>query len=366
MAKSKDLFDDTTMSFGEHLEALRGHVWKAIIGLVVCVCLTLFFGKEVVAFVRIPIDAALEDYGSGKYVDDLSAYTNAADDPESTEPAPDVEEDLDAIPISFNADELAGLLHRLDKDRYPRPAERTTAASGATDAADSPAAAQSEQEPPASRTLVIMARSPYFAQLRAAVKKFDEPITLTVEEAFMTYLKVSLISGIVLASPWMFYQIWLFVAAGLYPHERKYVHIFLPLSLGLFLGGAIFCFFVVFPYVLDFLLGFNESLGVTPQIRLSEWISFAVILPVMFGVSFQLPLVMLFLERISVFNVTAYREKRRLAIFVIAIISMFLTPADPMSMMMMMLPLVLLYELGIQMCKFAAQREGSPFPSEAA
>ena len=365
MAKSKDLFDDTTMSFGEHLEALRGHVWKAIIGLVVCVCLTLFFGKEVVAFVRIPIDAALERHGSGKYVDDLSGYTGAAEDGESTEPVAAVEEDLEAIPISFNADELAGLLHRLDKDRYPLPARQPTSTADRTDQAP-PDASPSAEEPSASRTLVITARSPYFAQLRAAVKKFDEPITLTVEEAFMTYLKVSLIAGIVLSSPWMFYQIWLFVAAGLYPHERKYVHVFLPLSLGLFLGGAVFCFFVVFPYVLDFLLGFNESLGVTPQIRLSEWISFAVILPVMFGVSFQLPLVMLFLERISIFSVAAYREKRRLAIFVIAIISMFLTPADPMSMMMMMIPLVLLYELGIQMCKFAEQREGSPFPSEAA
>ncbi len=90
----------------------------------------------------------------------------------------------------------------------------------------------------------------------------------------------------------------MFVAAGLYPHERKYIYIYLPMSLFLFTGGAVFCFYAVFPFVLKFLLSFNAMLDVNPQIRLSEWINFAVMLPVMFGVSFQLPLVMLFLERI--------------------------------------------------------------------
>ena len=72
--------------------------------------------------------------------------------------------------------------------------------------------------------------------------------------------------------------VWLFVAAGLYNHERRYIYIFLPLSLGLFIAGILFCFFLVFPFVLKFLLSFNSMLGVQPQIRLSEWISFAIIL----------------------------------------------------------------------------------------
>ncbi|HUG90205.1 MAG TPA: twin-arginine translocase subunit TatC [Planctomycetaceae bacterium] len=373
MAKSKDLFDDTTMSFGEHLEVLRIHLWKGVIGLVVCVCLSLFFGRHVVGFVRMPIDAALERNGiTGKYVvDDLSAYTDgeAKPEPDAEKEEPSLQ-DLETIPVLIRVADLEQALHKYDPDRFPTRAEAPRPAPSPADPpADPPAdgdPAAAADAAPEQPHIVIPLRSTYFAQLRAAVQKLQEPITLTVEEAFMTYLKVSLVAGLVLSAPWIFYQIWLFVAAGLYPHERRYVHIFLPLSLGLFLGGAIFCFFVVFPYVLDFLLGFNEWLGVTPQIRLSEWISFAVVLPVMFGVSFQLPLVMLFLERISVFDVRGYQDKRRLAIFVIAIISMFLTPADPMSMTMMMFPLVILYEAGIQMCRFAAQREGSPFPSEAA
>jgi len=116
--------------------------------------------------------------------------------------------------------------------------------------------------------------------------------------------------------------------------------------------------------VLHFLLGFNEWLGVQPQIRLSEWISFAIMLPLMFGLAFQLPLVMLFLERISIFDAPTYREKRRMAVLVIAVLSMFLTPADPMSMLLMMFPLVILYEFGIMLCAYSPAK--SPFEAEAA
>ena len=198
-----------------------------------------------------------------------------------------------------------------------------------------------------------------FAVFRTTADRMNRPITLNVQEAFMTYLKVALIGGVVLTSPWIFYQVWLFVAAGLYPNEQRYVYVFLPFSLVLFFGGITFCFFLVFPFVLTFLLGFNEWLGVTPQIRLSEWISFAVLLPLLFGVSFQLPLVMLFLDRLSIFDAATYRAKRRVAILVISIISMMLTPADPASMILMMLPLVLLYELGIWLCQYMASR--NPF-----
>lgn len=180
----------------------------------------------------------------------------------------------------------------------------------------------------------------------------------------MTYLKVSLIAGLVLASPWVFYQLWLFVAAGLYQHERKFVYIYGSLSLVLFIVGVLFCFYLVFPFVLKFLLKFNAMIEVTPQIRLSEWISFAVLLPLMFGISFQLPLVMRFLSAISIFTPDDYRAKRRLAILVIAFLSMVLTPADPMSMLMMMFPLLGLYELGILLCGIGVR--ANPFDAESA
>lgn len=356
MAKSRDLFDDSTMTFGEHLEVLRTHLWKALLGLFACVAVTLYFSDHIVAVIRAPIDRALkkyehapegddalEEFSFGDYLDSLFGDVESED--EAGEPSV-AEEDPEAalkrrstITIRFKASELAALLHEYDPQNYPLPV------------------GGGEPEP----EVKLKVASQQFAQLRELHDEVHSPVTLNVQEAFMTYLKVAFVAGLVLGAPWIFYQIWQFVAAGLYPHERKYVHIYLPISTGLFLAGVLLCFYGVFPFVLNFLLGFNRLLGVFPNIRLSEWITFALMLPVMFGVSFQLPLVMLFLERISIFRVEDYREKRRISILVIAIISMMLTPAEPISMMMMMLPMLGLYEMGIWLCTISPSSEANPF-----
>lgn len=179
----------------------------------------------------------------------------------------------------------------------------------------------------------------------------------------MTYLKVALVCGLIFSSPWIFYNVWMFVAVGLYEHERKFVYFYGLLSLVLFLSGAAFCFYLVFPFVLEFLLGFNSWLEVQPQIRLSEWVSFAVLLPLMFGISFQLPLVMVFLTRLGIVETRLYTEQWRIAVLVIAFVSMMLTPADPASMTLMMLPLLFLYGLGIWLCKFTST--DNPFGDES-
>lgn len=186
--------------------------------------------------------------------------------------------------------------------------------------------------------------------------------SLSAQEMFFIYVKAALILALVLASPWVFYQIWLFVAAGLYPHERRYVYVFLPISLGLFLSGVLLAFFFVFKPVLDFLLMFNDWMDVDPDVRISEWFGFAIFLPVGFGISFQLPLVMLFLERIGVFNVDMYTQKWRIAVLAIFVIAMFLTPADPYSMLLMAVPLTILYGGGILLCKYLP-RGRNPFDS---
>lgn len=202
-------------------------------------------------------------------------------------------------------------------------------------------------------------QAPEFAQLRRVVKDIDRVTTLKVEEGFMAYIKVCTISGLIISSPWVFYQIWQFVAAGLHPHERKYVYVYLPMSLFLFLSGAFAGFYFAFPLMLRFLIGFNDWLNIAIQPRLSEYISLSLVLPLMFGISFQLPLVMLFLERINIFTIDNYRQNRRVAILVIAILSMILTTdPTPTSMLLMMCPLVLLYEVGIQLCRI--QLTGPP------
>ena len=123
-------------------------------------------------------------------------------------------------------------------------------------------------------------------------------------------------------------------------------------------------FFFVFSPVLEFLFTFNSSLNISPEIRIGEWLSFAMFLPLGFGVAFQLPLVMLFVNRIGLVDVETYLEKWRIAILVIFILSMFLTPADPISMLLLAVPLTGLYFLGIGMCVMMPRPE-NPFGADA-
>ena len=175
---------------------------------------------------------------------------------------------------------------------------------------------------------------------------------LNAQEAFMIWMKAALMTGLLIASPYLIYQIWIFVAAGLYPHEKHYVYLYLPISFALFLGGASLAFAFVFQPVLDFLFTFNKGMNADFDPRIGEWLSFVLILPLGFGISFQLPLVMLFLNRIGLVSLELYLKQWRIAILIICVVSMVLTPADPISMMLMAVPLCFLYLLGILFCKY--------------
>jgi sec-independent protein translocase protein TatC len=183
---------------------------------------------------------------------------------------------------------------------------------------------------------------------------------LNAQEAFMIWMKAGLVTGLVLASPWIFYQIWIFVAAGLYPHEKNYVYLYLPISILLFVGGASLAFLFVFDPVLDFLFLFNKGMNADFDPRIGEWLGFVLILPIGFGVAFQLPLVMLFVNRIGLVSTETYIAQWRVAILTIFIVAMVLTPADPVSMLLMAVPLCGLFVVGILMCKYMP-RGRSPF-----
>ena len=128
-----------------------------------------------------------------------------------------------------------------------------------------------------------------------------------------------MLCGLVIGSPWIFYQIWAFIAAGLYPHEKKLVHVYLPVSLGLFLGGVFMCQFLVIPRAIAALLWFNEWIGLKPDLRLNEWLGFAILLPLVFGVSFQTPLVMMFLARVGIMTAESFRSHWKMAYFLLAV-----------------------------------------------
>ena len=184
--------------------------------------------------------------------------------------------------------------------------------------------------------------------------------SLDAAEPFMIWMKAAILTGLIFASPYVLYQIWIFVAAGLYPHEKNYVFLYLPISLALFFGGASLAFAFVFQPVLSFLFTFNKGMNAEFDPRIGEWLSFVLILPLGFGISFQLPLVMLFLNRIGIASLDFYIQQWRIAILIICVISMVLTPADPVSMLLMAVPLCLLYLLGIVMCRYMPAGK-SPF-----
>lgn len=365
MARSRDLFDDTTMSFGEHLEALRIHVFRALIGLILSITVCLFFGDRIFEVLRKPIEQTLEARGLKGITNDaptesLMTYVQRWWKGEKKPSPPDtsvMKEELrpDELPVRISRSELArhGLTTTAPEAISQNPP--ITDSSGA----DSNPSDQNKVRDEDFITLILTA--PEFAQLHRVVKDMNRVTTLKAEEGFMTYVKVCCITGFILASPWVFYQLWLFVAAGLYPHERRYVYVYLPLSVILFALGAMAGYFYAFPLMLDFLIGFNQWLGVTVQPRLSEYISMAMLMPLLFGISFQLPLVMVFLERIGVCTVQTYRENWRIAVLAISIASMLLTASpDPWSMLLMMFPLLLLYVLGIWLCQFRIGGPASP------
>lgn len=342
MARSRDLFDDTTMTFGEHLEVLRVHVFRAVLGLVIAVSITLFFGDRIFYWLRTPVENAMKARGIENMTIDVPkesfySYIKSLFSAKETPPKEPILED----PNALRPEQLRVVVQ---KSELMRAIGQTTPPD---DGADNPVS--------------LLISAPEFAQLRKVVEDTNKITTLKMEEGFMSYMKVCFFAGLLLASPWVFYQLWLFIAAGLHPHERKYVHVYLPLSIVLFVLGALSGYFYAFPLMLDFLIGFNDWLGIGFTPRLSEYISMAMLMPLMFGVSFQLPMVMVFLERIGICSVEAYKRNWRIAVLVISIASMVLTTApDPWSMMLMMVPLLLLYVFGIFLCRFRIGGPASP------
>jgi sec-independent protein translocase protein TatC len=349
-ATEDDLFQSSTMTFGEHLEELRGCLIRAAAGLMLGVVVGFLVARPVVRLIEQPLRRALGDYYSKRALETAAGWTGS--------PLPYSEAEIrDAIENR----ELSFELREVHPDRLARvlgpdgsgprtPAEPT-----------SEAVARSPSQPPsqpaattglfdADSLVPVLLWQPLARDQRVSIT------TLSAQEAFGIFVKAAILVGIVLASPWIFYQLWMFVAAGLYPHEKRLIHVFLPVSIGLFLAGALLAFFFVFDFVLDYLLDFNEWLGLDPDPRISEWMSFVLVLPVGFGLGFQLPLVMLFLERIGVVDVTAYLSQWRLAVLVIFIVSAILTPADPYSMLFLAAPLCLLYFGGIGLCRWAGTR----------
>ncbi len=194
--------------------------------------------------------------------------------------------------------------------------------------------------------LIAILKRPYLA----VMKELDLPgqlVVLDVTSGLVNYLKVALYAGIVLASPWIFYQLWAFVALGLYEKEKRYVRLAAPFSTLLFVGGAGFFWAVVAERILYFLLALTNWLGMTPLITFQSHVNFMMRLMVVFGVAFQMPLAILILGATHLVSMEAFRRYRRGVIVGILIVAAMFTPPDPFSQMVLAVPLWVLYEVGV-------------------
>jgi len=185
-------------------------------------------------------------------------------------------------------------------------------------------------------------------------------IVLAPADPFIVYMKIATIAGLILSSPWVFYQLWMFVAAGLYPHERKYVHLAVPFSAVLFITGALFFLYIVAPISLRFFLHFGTFIDVTPSWTLQKYISFITMLMLVFGIGFQTPIAIFFLNRTGLVSIEALRRSRKYVLLLIVILAAIATPPDVFSQITLAIPLYLLFELGILISNIARRKKNTP------
>jgi sec-independent protein translocase protein TatC len=177
-----------------------------------------------------------------------------------------------------------------------------------------------------------------------------------VTEAFLTYFKIWILTAVTVASPVIIHQVWMFVSPGLYEKERRYVYPLIFWGSLLFAGGVIFCYFIVMPNLYRFFVSYASDF-VIPMPDLKGYVSLTLKLLVIFGFLFELPLVAYFLARVGILNHRFLAKKRRYAILGAFILSAIITPPDPISQILVAMPLWGLYELSVVIARFFGKKE---------
>ena len=183
----------------------------------------------------------------------------------------------------------------------------------------------------------------------------DRLIFTNLPEMFLTYLKTAFLSGTLLASPFIFYHLWMFIAPGLYKNEKKYVIPFVSISTILFVGGSLFGYFIVFPFGFKFFLGYaNDYIQALPSVK--QYFSFAIKLLFAFGIVFELPVVIFFLSKMGLVTADFLKKNRKYAILMTFTLGAILTPPDIITQCMMAGPLIILFEVGIIIAKISEKK----------
>lgn len=174
-------------------------------------------------------------------------------------------------------------------------------------------------------------------------------------EAFVVYLKLAFFAGLIMASPVILWEVWCFVAPGLYDHEKKYVFPFVISASILFFAGVAFCYLIVFPFSFKFFMSYSTD-TLKPLPAMKEYLSFAFQLLLAFGIIFELPVFILFLSKLGIVTERMLRKQRKFAVVIIFIVAAVLTPPDVFSQCLMAVPLLVLYEISVLVARIFGRK----------
>jgi sec-independent protein translocase protein TatC len=183
-------------------------------------------------------------------------------------------------------------------------------------------------------------------------------------EPFMVYLKVALYGGIFAAAPYVLYQVWLFIAPGLYKREKRVVVPFLAFGTALFYAGAAFCYFLVMPYAFPAL---NAIAGadMIPLLSMREQLTLTLAMMLGFGVVFEVPVIIAFLSMVGLVTADFLAKYRRIAVIVNVVLAAIITPTgDPFNLALMAVPMILFYEIGVILARILGKKK-APEPAAA-
>lgn len=193
------------------------------------------------------------------------------------------------------------------------------------------------------------------------LQQADEAKELTMNAFRLTdpikvYMEFAFIIAFIMTFPITLYQLWAFISPGLFEKERKVTLSYIPMSLLLFLAGISFSYFVLFPFVVDFMTRLANRLNIEQVIGINEYFEFLIQLTLPFGLLFQLPVVIMFLTRLGIVTPDFLTKVRKYAYFILLVIGAFITPPELISHMMVTVPMFILYEISILISRSAYKK----------
>lgn len=296
--------DSPIMELSEHLEELRSRLIRALIGLGIALVACLFYQDELMYIITRPHRIAMQE----------------------------LEKKLEENNVEIKEDELT------PAEKFDKAIEKIE-----------------KENPDTAIALKLIAEE--FDGFKNEVKvKRGTLQAIKYQEAFISYIKVALVAALVLASPWVILQLWLFISAGLYKREKKIAFIYLPFSLIAFATGVIFGYYILIPTGMTYLATYASPNVVSMQVTLGFFLSFFLLLTVALGLVFQLPLVMMFLARVGIVSSKQFAGYRKYALLVAVIVGALLTPPDPVTQILLASPVIFLYELGIWLSRVVGKK----------